>query len=264
VVYDFDDAIFTLEAPEEGLMARIRAWRRGRALPPMLRAAGHAVVENAYTGAYARQYGPKVWTITGPIDTRRYQPGSREGRGSVVLGWIGSWSTARYLEMIRGPLAEIGRRYPHVRLLLIGAGGFRPEGLEVESRPWSLETEVTDLQRIDVGLAPLPDDPWTRGKGGYKLLQYMAVGLPVVASPVGVQGVIVEEGGNGHLASSDAQWEACLGRLIEDPDLRGRMGMAGREKVVRDYSLERSSPRFREILRSVACRGEQPCNTPSP
>ena len=169
-----------------------------------------------------------------------------------MLGWIGSRSTTRYLELIRGPLAELGRRYSELKLCLIGAGEFEVEGLETVRRDWSLDTEVEDLRMLDIGLMPLPSDPWTRGKGGYKLLQYLSVGVPVVASPVGINSEIVEEGVSGLLAACDDEWVACLGRLIEQPELRRIMGRAGRERMVARYSLEQNSHRLLKILESVA------------
>ncbi len=253
VVFDFDDAVFTTEAPEEDWIARLRTWRHRRGLPPMLRAACHTIVENTYTAAYARQFCPEVSIITGPIDTERYCPGRREDRPEVVLGWIGSRSTAQYMEMIRAPLAELGRRHSHLRLCLIGIRGFEAEGLQTVWRDWSLETEVADLQTFDIGLMPLPDDPWTRGKGGYKILQYLAMGLPVVASPVGINREIVEDGINGFWATAHDEWVAHIERLIADPELRTRMGEAGRRKMEAGYSLHQSSRLLLQVLRLVVC-----------
>ena len=120
--------------------------------------------------------------------------------------------------------------------------------MQVEQYGWSLETEVDLLANFDIGLMPLPDDPWTRGKGGYKLLQYGAVGLPVVASPVGVNREIVVDGVTGFLAESDTEWVDALARLIDDPDLRQTMGQAGRDRMVEHYSLTRSIQALIEIL----------------
>ncbi len=251
VIFDFDDAIFTTEAPEEDRMARLRTWHHRQALPRMLRAAHHTIVENTYTGAYAKQHCPEVSIITGPIDTERYCPGIREARLEVVLGWIGTRTSVSYLELIRGPLAELGRRYAHLRLCLIGPGGFEVEEVRTVWRNWSLETEVADLRSFDIGLMPVPDDAWTRGKGGYKILQYFAMGLPVVASPVGVNREIVEDGLNGFLAAGDAEWVDRLERLILAPQLCRRMGEAGCRKMEACYSLNRSSRRLLRILESV-------------
>ncbi len=253
VIFDFDDAIFTTEAPFEDWISRLRTWHHSRGLARMLRAASGAIVENTYTAAYAERYCPRVSIITGPIDTRRYSPGAAvEECDGVVLGWIGSYTSAPYLELIRGPLAELGVRHPHLRLRLIGEGGFCTDAVAMEWRPWSLQTEVQDLRGFDIGLMPLPDDPWTRGKGGYKLLQYLSMGIPAVSSPVGINREIVEDGVNGFCAGTHDEWVSCLDRLIQDRALRHRLGKAGRAKMEACYSLDRSSRRLLRILNSAA------------
>ena len=252
IVFDFDDAIFTFEAPAQNWLDRIRCHQADFGLSQMLRSAEHAIVENGYTGRYAKQFCEHVSVITGPVDTDRYLPSRRDVGSEVVLGWIGSRSTEPYLELIRDPLVELGRRYKQLRLFLIGANAFEVEELRVIRRDWSLETEGADLSKFDVGLMPLPDDPWTRGKGGYKILQYQAVGIPVVASPVGINREIVEPGVNGFLASTASEWVEHLERLIHDSALRRRMGDAGRMKTEAEYSLKTSRSRFFHILESVA------------
>jgi glycosyltransferase involved in cell wall biosynthesis len=254
VVYDFDDAIFTTEVRGRHWLAVWKHRRNATGLPAMLRLADHALVENEYTAAFAQGCCPQVSTITGPIDTRRYAAGSSAvaAREEVVLGWIGSATTAPYLQLIRAPLARLGRRFPQLRLRVIGAAAVDLEGLPVEAVPWSLEGEVEELRGFDIGLMPVPDDPWTRGKGGYKLLQYMAVGLPVVTSPVGINRRIVSDGETGFWAHTPEEWEERLARLIADPALRRQMGQRGRAAMEADYALEVSSRRLGEILRQVA------------
>lgn len=250
ILFDFDDAIFTLEAVGTSWLRRIRHRRRQRGLPAMLQIAQCAVVENAYTAQYAQQFCPQVVRITGPIDTVRYAPGERLAKDEVVLGWIGSPTTTPYLDLIRAPLAELGRRYPQVKLHLIGAADFQFDGMPVERFAWTLDTEVAHLRQFDIGLMPLPDDDFTRGKGGYKLLQYMAMGLPVVASPVEINRELVDDGENGFCANSAADWVQTLSLLIEDVELRTRLGMAGRKKMACDFSLQKSSQRLLGVLQS--------------
>ena len=254
VVFDFDDAIFTLENPRTNWLARARSHRRTRGLPAMLQASGHAIVENAYTADYARRFCPAVSRITGPIDTDRYAPGPVKMRDEVVLGWIGSQSTTPYLELIREPLEELGRRHRHLKLSLIGAGPFELTNLSITHQTWALETEVAHLRAFDIGLMPLPDDAWTRGKGGYKLLQYMAMGLPVIASPVEINREIVAHDINGFLAETPEEWVAYLERLIGNAHLRQQMGAAGRRHVVARYSLKKSSRYLLEILQATKRR----------
>lgn len=122
----------------------------------------------------------------------------------------------------------------------------------LERLPWAEETEGRLIQSMDIGIMPLDDTPWSRGKCGYKLIQYMACGLPVVASPVGVNSEIVEDGVTGFLASSDAEWRDAISRLLADADLRRRMGEAGRKRMEELYSLQVWGPRVAEMLRQVA------------
>jgi len=250
VLFDFDDAIFTLETVGTGWLNKIRYRRRQRGLPAMLQATHCAVVENAYTAEYAQQLCSQVVRITGPIDTMRYTPGNHVSKDDLVLGWIGSPTTTRYLELIRKPLAELGQRYPNVKLCLIGASHFDFDGLPVVNFAWDLGTEVECLRQFDIGLMPLPNDDFTRGKGGYKLLQYMAMGLPVVASPVEINCELVDDGQNGFLAETSDEWVQYLSCLIEDVGLRRQMGQAGRKKMEQDFSLQQSSQRLIETLQS--------------
>ncbi len=247
IVYDFDDAIFTVDAPA-GLLGRISSWRRHTGLPRMLLGSAVTIVENDYTRSYAEQFCGRVETITGPIDTERYAPRKRAGSDSVVLGWVGSPMTTPYLAEIGNTLERIAEVRPQVRLRLIGARPFLLDRMPVEWFEWSLDSEVEYLAGCDIGLMPLPDDPWTRGKGGYKLLQYGAVALPVVASPVGVNSQIVAHGKTGFLADSDEAWSNHLLELIDDGELRDRMGSAGRQRMLERYSLEHSSHRIVNIL----------------
>ena len=252
VVFDFDDAIFTTEAPSENWVSRLRTIRHHSGLPRMLKSSGQTIVENDYTGGHAARFGSKVEIITGPIDTVQYSPGEAEQNAQLVLGWIGSKTTTRYLELIRIPLVEIKSRFPNLCIRLVGADGVSLDGLEVEILDWSLESELLHLRTFHIGLMPLTDDPWTRGKGGYKLLQYMALGIPAIASPVGINKQIVEDGVDGYLAETEKEWIDRLSKLIVSPDLRDRMGKAGREKMIQEYSLGAASEKLLCVFQSAA------------
>ncbi|MCE2432947.1 MAG: glycosyltransferase family 4 protein [Candidatus Latescibacteria bacterium] len=248
IFFDFDDAIFTLENPNAGWINRLRTRRRAMGVPAMLQIAHCAIVENAYTAEFAARYCSCVSQITGPIDTARYVPRKKTTGEKVVLGWIGSQWTTRYLDLIRDPLAALSRQCPNLELRLIGAGDFDVPNLKIERMDWALETEVGHLQTFDIGLMPLPDDPFTRGKGGYKLLQYMACGLPVVASPVEINREIVTHGKTGFLAETEVEWIEFLGTLIKNKTLRNRMGAAGRARVIAHYALKKSSDQLLALL----------------
>jgi glycosyltransferase involved in cell wall biosynthesis len=164
----------------------------------------------------------------------------------VTLGWIGSHSTVSYLHLLDNVLPQLAARY---RIVVKVVGGhYSLSGLEVSNHPWKLQNELTDLHSFDIGLMPMPDDQWTRSKCGFKLLQYMGVGVPSVASPVGVNRQIVEDGLNGFLANSEEAWIDKLSKLIEDIELRRAMGLRGRATVERQFSVAVNAPRFIDAL----------------
>ena len=251
IIFDFDDAIFTTEVRRQSWLARWKERRNAKGVPAMLRLARKAIVENDYTGSYAARFCP-VAKITGPVDTRLFHRAQRNGHDRVVLGWIGSATSAQYLKLIETPLRHLAQRYPGVAVRVVGANGWLLQGVDVETKDWRLEEESQDLSAFDVGLMPITEDSWTLGKGGYKLLQYMASELPVVASPVGINEEIVLEGETGFLARSQEEWEDRLATLIEDPAMRERMGSRGRAVVEDRYSLSRSHSRLMAVLREVA------------
>lgn len=254
IVYDFDDAIFTTEVRHQNWLAARKNRRNAIGVPAMLQLASLAIIENEYTASFAARYCAHTAIITGPIDTDRYSPKPRvETRPEVVLGWIGSASTLAYLTMLRTALENLGRDFEHVCLHVVGAqAGIELECMRVVAKAWSPEEEVEDLRSFDIGLMPMPDDEWTRGKGGYKLLQYMAMALPVVTSPVGINRQIVSDGQEGFWAETTGQWQEKIGCLIKDLELRRRMGRAGREKMQREYSLDKAQRRLEELLIETA------------
>ena len=149
----------------------------------------------------------------------------------MVLAWVGSSSTAKYLEGILPTLESAAERVQNLRLRIIADFTLSSDAIPVEECPWSQETEVSGLLRADIGVAPLTDDSWTRGKCGLKILQYMAAGLPVVASDVGVHGELIEDGVTGFCVSTTEQWIDAIAQLAANPERREQMGMAGRKRA---------------------------------
>lgn len=250
IVYDCDDAIFhNYDRHKSPLVRRLL----GRKMHPLLRRAKAATCGNDYLKAYVERYCTRSMIIPTVVDTELYRPRAA-GAGSVgstTIGWIGSPSTWPYVAPLV-PLLKNSVASGQVAFRAIGVGAHSRTIDEFEFVDWTLESEVDEICRMDIGIMPLTDDPWSRGKCGYKLIQYMACGLPVVASPVGVNTKIVRHGENGFLASSEGEWQRALAQLIADPQLRARMGAAGRALVTKEYSLKAQVPRVAETLRAAA------------
>lgn len=250
LVLDFDDAIFHNYDRHRNPLLRALF---GRKIDRLMQSASLVVVGSPYLGERARAAGARwvEWLPT-VVDHGRYPlaPGTddREGR-PLRIGWIGSPATAHYVQRLAAPLAALSRQRPVV-LHLIGARAELP-GVEVLSVPWSEAGEAQAIAALDIGVMPLPDTPWERGKCGYKLIQYMACGLPVIASPVGANPTIVEHGVDGFLAADDDAWLAALTQLADAPNLRQQMGARGRAKVAARFSLQAAAPQLAGWLRAV-------------
>lgn len=250
LVYDFDDAVFE---PHVSSANRLFAVLKSTQKIPHLISRCHAVIAgNSYLEDYARQYCAKTFQLPTPVDVKRFVPRLSKTNISIIIGWIGSHSTSPYLTIVAEALknlqTEFGR---HIGIEIVGAGNFRFEKLEANYRPWVLEKEVSDLQGFDIGIMPMPDNRWTRGKCGFKALQYMSVGIPVVCSPVGMNRDIVMHGENGFWAETSAEWQQALHLLISDAELRKRMGEKGRRLVDERFSLEQCADRLNRIFLAV-------------
>jgi glycosyltransferase involved in cell wall biosynthesis len=169
-------------------------------------------------------------------------------RDKVIIGWIGSPQNTFYLEPLLPVFQRICEKYEQVCFSFIGSAPVEYTGVNLHLVKWELHTETFELQKFDIGIMPLPDDEWTRGKGGYKLLQYMALGIPSVAAPVGINSSLLEDGENGFLATSEQEWFDRLSYLVEHEPERKRMGAIAREKAVMEYSFDVASTR---LLRSI-------------
>jgi glycosyltransferase involved in cell wall biosynthesis len=167
-----------------------------------------------------------------------------------VIGWTGSYSTVQYLQLVSLALARLRTRRDF-RVVVVGGAGFTVDGVEVEHRPWRSATEVQDISCFDIGIMPLPDAEWERGKCGLKALQYMALGIPPVVSPVGINGEIVDHGRNGFLAVTEDDWVETLDRLLGDPELRFRVGRSARATVEGRFSAVVQAPRVAHVFRST-------------
>lgn len=247
-IFDFDDAVFVpYVSPSNGYLSYLKFPGKTRAI---CRMAAHVMAGNSYLADYARQVNDRVTVIPTTIDTLKYTVEEREPNDVPVIGWSGSHSTAQHLATLRRALQRLAER-ERFRLRVVGAPGFEIEGVDVEALEWRSATEVADLRPLDIGIMPVPDDEWSRGKCGLKALQYMALAVPTVCSPVGVNSEIIRDGENGCLAATDDEWVEKLTLLLHSPELRERLGRAGRATVEANYAASVQAPRVFRIIESV-------------
>ena len=248
-VYDFDDALFLGSILP---VNRRFAWlkREAERWVRYVSSARLVLAGNSYLADRAYVWNKHVEVIPSCIDARGHSARAKGNSGLLTLGWIGSGSTSGYLKPAVQAFSDFNRNGLRARLLLIGAHtDFGVPG--VETRPWSLLEEERALSEMDIGLMPLPDDPWTRGKCGYKLLRYFNAGVPAVASPVGVNSELVGAE-RGLLARTQKDWLASFRYLASDPLARREMGERGQAFVRREYSYERWAPEVARMLRALA------------
>jgi hypothetical protein len=238
LLFDFDDAIYTTHIGADPVPPDVDA-----RFQHMLRMSDMVLASTPPLAARARRHQAHVLEIPSPVDCVRLQPRTSERTdGRVVIGWIGSPATTMYLEPVLPVLRKIVAARQRVGVTLVGANLAGDETIRVV--PWSLESECRDIQQFDIGIMPLTDDEWARGKGGYKLLQYMACGLPSVASDVGINSAIVRHGETGIIARDLAQWEAALLALVDSAEQRRAMGARARARAEAEYSVARWAPVF--------------------
>lgn len=249
-IYDFDDAFFLKYSLDR--FKKVSFLLRDK-FNPIVKNAAAVTAGNNYLATYARQWNAATHVLPTVVDTTRYTPVPARQNGVLTVGWIGSPSTSVYLSELAKPLAELGREGP-VRFLVVGGYSAAIPGVEVVNMPWSEATEVDMINTFDIGVMPLFDDEWAKGKCAFKLIQYMACGVPVVASPVGAN-VEVVTNECGLLAGSAVEWLAGLRTLRDSPALRQRLGDAGRERVVANYSLHTAVPKLAEVIRHAAAKG---------
>ncbi len=244
LVYDIDDLVYQLaENPHHRGLNRFKSPQKYFALMKM---ADHVVTCTPYLDEVVRRHNPHTTDISSTINTDVYRRVESHDT-KLVLGWSGSFSTSPYLKSLGPALRELSRTLDF-KLLVIGDPKFEMEGVEVEAIPWREATEVADLSRIDIGLYPLPDEPWVYGKSGLKALQYMALGIPTVASAIGTNFRVIEDGVSGFLVE-EQQWVSRLEQLAADPELRRGIGQAARERVERYYSVKANRDTYLEIFR---------------
>jgi glycosyltransferase involved in cell wall biosynthesis len=255
LIFDFDDAVFL----RDSYAARgLHSARRVRRFAAVMRASDLVIAGNGFLAERANLFAPgRVQIVPTCVEPAHYPQVNHPATACVQLVWIGSGSTLQGLQSIKPILEELGRQLPCLQLKLICDRFFELQHLPILPCRWSEEREAEELAGADIGISWIPDDAWSRGKCGLKVLQYMAAGLPVIANPVGVQGEMVRHGETGFLAATASEWCAAVARLAEDPALRRQMGAAGRQRVEHDYSVARAAAAWIQMLEPVAIRARK-------
>lgn len=250
LVFDIDDAMFYADQVSYGRFYRYLDLSKAFKIARLSR---QVVVGNSYLKEKFSPFNSNISIIPTPVDTDRLVPLTKTlcRKPSVVVGWIGNWGNLRNVRMIGDILKELAQKTDFI-LSVVCSEKLHIDGVPVENIEWTLDTELQSLQHFDIGIMPLEDNEYNRGKCGFKALQYMAVGIPVVCSPVGVNKDIVKEGVNGFFAATPDEWMKKLNELINNPFLREKMGEHGRKLVEANYSYDATYPRFKEIIMNAA------------
>lgn len=253
IIYDFDDAIFLKNVSPSNKFLSV--FKNPGKVEKIIKMSDHIIVSNKYLLDYTKKLNSRVSIIPTPIDTEKFICNEcinpTKNKNKIVVGWIGSITTAGYLKTLYPIFSRLSKKYNYT-LKIVGAGVLIDlSGVNIESKEWELESEYDDYRSLDIGVYPLPDDEWAKGKAGFKTICYMAVGVPCVASPIGMNKEIIQDGVNGFLSNSEDEWLEKLSLLIENPELRKKIGLAGRKTVEKKYSVNVNAPRYLEVLRSV-------------
>ncbi|MDP8230794.1 MAG: glycosyltransferase family 4 protein [Candidatus Gorgyraea atricola] len=251
VIYDLDDAIYMgIPSSANRFLRRLKCPSK---ISTILRMSSFVITCNDYLADYAKKYNKNVITIHTSVDTEEFKPGAKEKGRDMTIGWIGSHSTARYLEGLKRIFLNLGSKYKF-NLKIIGAGDHdvKIDGVNVMNIEWNLKDDIKQFQSLDIGVYPLPEDEWIQGKTGFKAIQYMSVGVPCVASDVGANRSIVKDGINGYLAKTEDEWIEKLSMLVDSPELRQRIGSAGRITAEKEFSVKANAPRYLEIIKRIS------------
>lgn len=249
LIFDFDDAIWLHNISEGN--KKFSFLKNPAKTADLVKMADLVFAGNPYLREYALRYSKSVALVPTTIDTKEYKPAPTKRKDKIIIGWSGSVSTVQHFEYLLPVLYKIKEKYKErVEFKLIGDSNYR-HALGITGKAWIKEEEIPEISSFDIGIMPLPDDEWTKGKCGLKGLQYMALEVPTIMSAVGVNTDIILDGKNGFLASSEEEWISKLSLLIEDKALREELGKKGRETVEKDYSVNALKEKYLYYFRQL-------------
>lgn len=248
IIFDFEDAIY-LPVSQKSLLRWLKF--PGKFYLNM-RLSSHVIVCNNYLKEKLCIYNPDITVIPTAIDTEKFKSKANKAEiDSLLIGWVGSHTTLPCLKQLIPALRKLSKKHEFILKIIGGNSEVEIPGIEIINERWELEKEVENFASLDIGVYPLPDNEWAMAKTPFKTIQYMSVGVPTVASNVGGNKEIIEDGINGFLASNEEEWIEKLSLLIKNPELRQKLGAAGRETVKDRYSLKVNAPKLLEVLRKA-------------
>ncbi len=244
LIFDFDDSIWLPNVSNAN--KKFNILKNYGKTAKIIKYADMIFAGNAYLANYAGNYNKNIKIIPTTIDTDEYvNIFDKKDKNKVVIGWSGSITTIQHFEYALPFLREIKNKYgDKVEIKVIGDGSYINNELNIKGLPWIKEDEIKELSSMDIGIMPLPNNEWASGKCGLKGIQYMALQIPTIMSPVGVNTEIIEDGVNGFLCTKDAEWEQRISQLIESPELRKQIGEKGRRTIVERYSVQSQKLRY--------------------
>jgi glycosyltransferase involved in cell wall biosynthesis len=248
IIYDFDDAVMF----KNSLSKNPYSLRRTMSFKRMLRYSNLVIAGNAFLKEEAEKYHDNVMILPTPIDAQRYPGKIYRADETVNIGWIGDHGSIHYMESFKDVWEVIGRKYGHVVLTIICDTFIETKNIHLRRISWNYEREIDDLMALDIGVMPLFDDLWSKGKCGFKIIQYLGVGVPAVCTPVGINRDVVEDGVSGLWASTKDDWVEKLSMLIENAPLRAKMGSEGRKKIMEHYTVQVCAPRLIDMIVGIA------------
>jgi len=249
IIYDIDDMVFLLRTSSYNYFSH--SFKSKKRYFLLLKNANHCITCTPALDKIAKKYNPRTTDISSTINTDTYIPKNEyTNKNEIVIGWTGSHSTIPYLHLLDDVLIKLSKKYK-LKLLVMGSDNFKINGVNIESVKWSSEIEIPTLEKMDIGLYPLPDNDWIKGKSGLKALQYMAMGLPVVASNLGCNERVIENNVSGLLVDTKDDWYNSIAKLIEDNNLRRSLGENARKRVEKFFSIKANKGTYLSIFDSV-------------
>src|ERR1700730_87756 len=248
IVFDFDDAVMFREQKHQRPL-------RDEDFQKFLRTLKYCAVVvagNDFLASFAEACGRRTTILPKPVDVEKYHVKRHVDGSGLTVGWLGLSDGLAYVRHIQPALRRLNKQFSNLKLKIVSDKPLQLDDVKIDNQIWRAETEQQDLASFDIGIMPLWDSVWTRGKCGYKILQYMGVGTPVVASDVGVNSQIIKSGENGFLARTEDDWVKSIAALIDNAELRRRFGLRGRELVEKEYSIERFANLYVDLWREVA------------